>query len=112
MKIGVEKKGNVSILKPHGDIRVGEGDIALRKAFQTQVDEGGKLFVLNLKNVRFVDSAGLGELVASLKRVRETGGDMKLAEVNQRVADALVVTQLVKILDVYETEADAMGAYA
>jgi anti-sigma B factor antagonist len=64
-----------------------------------------------MERVRFIDSAGLGELVASLKRVREAGGDLKLSDVTQRVSEALVVTQLVRILDVYESESDAVATY-
>lgn len=111
MKIDFDHQGRVTILRPHGDIRVGEGDVALRKSFESHLEEGQRLFVLNLKGVRFIDSAGLGELVASLKRVREKEGDLKLAEVNKRVSDALVVTQLVKILDVYATESEAVSAF-
>ena len=111
MEIGVEKKGKITILKPRGDIRVGEGDVILRNAFQAQLDEGGGLFVLNLRDVRFIDSAGLGELVASLKRVREADGDLKLAQVNKRVSEALVVTQLIKIVDVYDSESEAIAAF-
>lgn len=111
MTITVEKKGKVMILKPQGDIRVSEGDVALRKAFHEQLEAGERMFVLNMDRVRFIDSAGLGELVASLKRVREAGGDLKLSDVTQRVSEALVVTQLVRILDVYESESDAVATY-
>lgn len=111
MDITVEKKGTVTVIKPHGDIRVGQGDVALQKTYQEQLSAGERLFVLDLSDVKFLDSAGLGELVATLKRVRQAGGDLKISSVNQRVSDALHVTQLVKILDVYEDQAAALAAF-
>lgn len=109
MNIGVKEHGKVVVLSPEGDIKVGEGDVALREKIQEQIAGGHEHLVLDLGGVRFMDSAGLGELVASLKRVREAGGELKIAKVNQRISDALTVTQLVKVLDIY---ADVSGAIA
>ncbi|UCF67038.1 MAG: STAS domain-containing protein [Acidobacteriota bacterium] len=111
MKIIVEQTGTVTILRPQGDIRVGEGDVALRGTLKEQLEQGKNRIVLDLAAVRFLDSAGLGELVASLKRVREAQGDMKIANVNQRVSDALHVTQLVRVLDIYKDVSEAIAAF-
>ncbi len=112
MKVDVREHGDVVIVAPEGDIKVGEGDIALREAIQTQLAEGRERLVLDLVRVRFMDSAGLGELVASLKRVREGGGSLKVAGVNQRITDALTVTQLVRVLDIYPDVDAAIAAFA
>jgi anti-sigma B factor antagonist len=111
MKMSVEEHGNVVIVSPQGDVKVGEGDVALRDTIQRYLGEGRTRFVLDLGEVRFMDSAGLGELVASLKRVREAGGDLKVAQANQRISDALHVTQLVRVLDVYAEVAEAIAAF-
>jgi len=111
MDIAVQDKGNVTILSPRGDIRVGEGDVKLRSVLKEQLEEGKTLFVLNLKDVRFLDSAGLGELVASLKRVAEKEGSLRICNANRRVSEALVVTKLIEILDVYESEAEAIASF-
>lgn len=111
MKMSVEEHGNVVIVMPQGDVKVGEGDVALRDTIQKYLSAGKTRFVLDLGEVRFMDSAGLGELVASLKRVREAGGDLKVAQANQRISDALYVTQLVRVLDVYGEVAEAIAAF-
>ncbi len=111
MNIGVREHGKVVIIVPEGDIKVGEGDIALRETVQRQLDEARQRIVLDLAQVRFMDSAGLGELVASLKRVRDAGGGLKVANVNQRISDALTVTQLVRVLDIYGSVEEAIASF-
>ncbi|RMG47555.1 MAG: anti-sigma factor antagonist [Acidobacteria bacterium] len=111
MKISVDQTGKVTILRPQGAVRVGEGDVALRNVVKEQLDQGRKLIVLDMESVSFLDSAGLGELVAALKRVREAGGDLKIAHVSQRVSDALHVTQLTRVLDVYKDVTEAIASF-
>ncbi len=112
MKIQVEMRGNVCTVSPQGDIRLGEGDLVLRDTIHKQLEAGHTKLVLNLANVRFMDSAGIGEIVACLKRVREGGGDLKLASLNQRITDLFTLTKLISIFDVYSDEGAAVAAYA
>ena len=112
MKIEVHEEGDIVIVAPEGDIKVGEGDIALREAILKQIEAGQQKLVLDLGNVRFMDSAGLGELVVSLRRVHEAGGAMRIAAVNQRITDALTVTQLVRVLDIYPDIDAAVTAFS
>ncbi len=111
MKLETVHQGRVTILRPHGDIKIGEGDVALKEAIRKELEAGQRHFVLNLEGVRFMDSAGLGELVANLKRVREAGGDLKVCGANQRISDAFHVTQLVKVLEIYPTEQEAIASF-
>ncbi len=67
--------------------------------------------MLDLGEVRYLDSAGLGELVATLKRVREAGGELRICGVNRRVDDAFHVTQLVRVLEIYKYRSDAISAF-
>ena len=111
MKIHTEEHGKIMIVAPEGDIRIGEGDVAMRETFRRLLDEGHRKFVLDLSNVRYLDSAGLGELVATLKRVREVGGALHICGVNQRVDEAFHVTQLVRVLDIYKDRTEAISAF-
>lgn len=111
MKMSTEEHGRVTVIIPEGDIKIGEGDVLLRNTFRTQIEAGKKLYILDLSNVRYLDSAGLGELVASLKRVKEVGGELRICGVNQRVDDAFRVTQLVRVLDIYRSREDAMASF-
>lgn len=111
MKMEVRERGGIVIVSPEGDIKVGEGDIALREAVQQQIVSGKNQVVLDLAKVRFMDSAGLGELVASLKRVREAGGQLKVAAVNQRITDALTITLLIRVLDIYDDVDGALASF-
>lgn len=111
MKIQVQMHGEVASVSPQGDIKLGEGDIALRETIHQQIEAGRTKIVLDLGNVRFMDSAGLGEVVACLKRVRELGGDLKLARLNQRITDLFTLTKLIAIFDTHDDEATAIGAF-
>jgi anti-sigma B factor antagonist len=111
MKINVEQHGKIVIVSPRGDIKIGEGDVALRNSFREQLEAGQRKFVLDLEGVRYLDSAGLGELVATLKRVRESDGELRICNVNQRVNDAFHVTQLVRVLDIYGSRDEAISSF-
>jgi anti-sigma B factor antagonist len=111
MKIQVNMHGDVVSVSPEGDIKLGEGDLALRDTIHKQIESGRNKIVLNLSTVRFMDSAGLGEVVACLKRVREAGGDLKLAGLNQRITDLFTLTKLISIFDTHDDEPTAVSAF-
>jgi len=111
MNIRTEEHGKIVIVIPEGDIKIGEGDVAMKETFRRLLDAGHRNFVLDLSGVRYLDSAGLGELVATLKRVREAGGELRICGVNQRVDDAFHVTQLVRVLDIYKDRTEAISAF-
>ena len=111
MKIQVNMHGDVVSVSPEGDIKLGEGDLALRDTIHKQIESGRHKIVLNLSAVRFMDSAGLGEVVACLKRVREAGGDLKLAGLNQRITDLFTLTKLISIFDTHDDEPKAVAAF-
>ncbi len=77
MKANVRHHGKVTVVDLSGKITIGEGDIKLRQAVNAILDEGRKNVVLNLGGVSYMDSAGIGELVACYKRAREKGADMR-----------------------------------
>jgi anti-sigma B factor antagonist len=112
MKIDVRMNGGVCVIAPQGDIRLSEGDLQLRDTVQRQIEAGYSRMVLDLGNVRFMDSAGIGEVVASLKRVRESGGDLKMSGLNQRITDLFTLTKLITIFEVHPDENAAVKSFS
>ncbi len=111
MKTGVRKVGEVSVITPVGDIKIGAGAETLRQTVQQQLDGGARKLVLDLGEVGYVDSSGLGEMVACLKRAAEAGGDLKLANRRKRVSDLFSLTRLETVFDSYPTVEDAVAAF-
>ncbi|MBP7146743.1 MAG: STAS domain-containing protein [Acidobacteria bacterium] len=111
MEILVEQRGPVTILRPQGDLKIGDGDVALRRAVQEQIQRGSRQIVLDLSRVAFMDSSGIGEIVASFKRVRRAGGEIKLSRPNPRVRETFGVTQLVRVLEIHEDEESAIASF-
>lgn len=111
MEIGIERREGVSVLRPHGELKVGGPDLVLRAAVDREIDAGSLQIVLDLKEVHFVDSSGLGEMVYALKKLRAGRGDLKLAAANRRVAETLRITQLVRVLEMHETPESAIAAF-
>lgn len=112
MKIQVAMDGNVCIVTPQGDIRLGEGDLVLRDTIHKQLDAGCQKLVLDMEGVRFIDSAGIGEIVACYQRVRKAGGDLKLAALNQRITDLFTLTRLITIFDVQPNTQAAVASFS
>jgi anti-sigma B factor antagonist len=111
MEIGVERRGEVTVLHPRGELKVGGPDLVLRAAFDRAIEQGSRRIVLDLGEVHFVDSSGLGEMVAALKKLRAGHGDLKLAAANRRVTETLRITQLVRVLEIHPDAAGAVAAF-
>ena len=111
LKLNVREAGHVSIVDLSGKITIGEGDSLLREKVQALLDGGKKNILLNLESVSYMDSAGIGELVACYKRAREKGGNVKLLKPAGKVQDLLALTKLEEVFDSYQTEKDALVAF-
>lgn len=111
MKINAEQHGKVTILRPQGNLTIGSGDIVLRETLQEQLKASHHRLVLDMKGVKYVDSAGLGELVASLKRTKDAGGNLKLCGLNDSVNNLMVLTKLIQIFEIHDTEVQAVSSY-
>ncbi|HHN74876.1 MAG TPA: anti-sigma factor antagonist [Acidobacteria bacterium] len=111
MKIRVHHLDKVCVLEPQGPIVHPLGDRSLRDQIRDETGAGERHFVLDMAGVPYIDSVGVGELIASLKRVRESGGDIKLAAVSQRVSDTLLLLRLVSILEIYASREEAIAAF-
>jgi len=103
--------GDVTILDLRGEVRIGEGSIALRDAIRQLADAGKKKLLLNLAGVSYIDSSGIGELIANYTTVSRQGGQLKLLKLTDRVQNLLVITKLLTVFDAYEDEAEALKSF-
>ncbi len=111
MRASLRQVGNISIIDLSGRITIGEGDVIMREKVSEVVDEGQKNIILNLNKVTYMDSAGIGELVACLKRVKEKGGMIKLLNASGKVHDLLQLTKLEDIFESYKDEKEAINSF-
>jgi anti-sigma B factor antagonist len=103
--------GDVTILDLSGDVRMGEGSIALRDAIRNLADQGKNKVLLNLAGVKYVDSSGIGELIANYTTISRQGGQLKLLKLTDRVQNLLVITKLLTVFDAYDDEAEALKSF-
>jgi anti-sigma B factor antagonist len=103
--------GDVAILDLSGAVRIGEGSVALRDGIRKLVDEGKNKILLNLGGVKYIDSTGIGELIANYTTVSRQGGQLKLLNLTDRVQNLLVITKLVTVFDSYDNEAEALKSF-
>ena len=112
MKIVERKVGDVTILDLQGKILIGEGDDALRDAVTRVVQSGQQKILLNLAEVPYVDSAGLGEIVRCYTTVSKAGGKLKLINLTKKIQDLLSITKLLTVFETYDSEEEATRSFA
>jgi anti-sigma B factor antagonist len=111
MKIVERQVEDVTVLDLHGKILIGEGDDALRDAVTRLVDGGRTKLLLNLADVPYVDSAGLGEIVRCYTTVSRKGGRLKLVNLTKKIQDLLAITKLLTVFETYDSEGDAVRSF-
>ena len=111
MNIETRKKGDVVIVDFQGRLAVGVGDEVLPRLVSELLDEGNRKILLNLSDMEYIDSSGLGELVQSLKTSKRFGAQLVLLKPQDRVRRTLKLTNLLPMFSVYETEAEALKAF-
>ena len=99
---------DVVILDLSGRITIGEGTVVIRDTIQKLLHAGHRKFLMNLEDVDYIDSAGLGELVMVFTTVRGEGGQVKLLKLTHRLRDLLQITKLLTVFDAYENETEAL----
>ena len=102
---------SVSILDLKGRITVGPEATALREAVAAMITRGGRMAVLNMAHVDYVDSTGLGALVTMATTLRKNGGNLKLLSLNRRNIELLVMTKLATVFEIFADEQDAVNSY-
>jgi anti-sigma B factor antagonist len=112
MKISTRQVDGVTILDLSGRITLGEGSVQLRDAVRDLLAKGQKNILLNLADVNYIDSSGIGELVSAYTTVRNQGGELKLLNLTKKVHDLLQITKLYTVFDVKDDEASAIASFA
>jgi anti-sigma B factor antagonist len=112
MKVSIRQRDGVTVLDLKGKITIGSGDLDMRNAIQQTVESGAKNILVNLSEVTTIDSSGVGELVSSYMTVTNRGAKLKLTQLPPKVQDVLFITQLSTVFDTYETEDEAIRAFA
>jgi anti-sigma B factor antagonist len=100
-----------AVVDVSGQITLGDGSALLRKTIRELLEQGHKHILLNLGEVNYIDSAGIGELVSGFTTVKNRGGELKLLNLNRRVRDVLQLTKLYTVFDVHTEEAAAVRSF-
>ena len=111
LSIKDRQAGEVTILDLSGKITIGEGSVQLREAVRRMLDEGRKKILLNLGDVSYVDSSGIGELVSSYTTTGNNGGQLKLLNQTKKIHDLLTITKLVTVFETHDNEETAVASF-
>ncbi|HET9167118.1 MAG TPA: STAS domain-containing protein [Candidatus Angelobacter sp.] len=111
MKASNRQVDGVTVVDMSGRITLGEGSVVLRDTIRDLVGKGQKKILLNLGDVTYIDSSGIGELVSAFTAVRREGGELKLLNLTKKVHDLLQITKLYTVFDIKDDEAAAIKAF-
>ena len=111
LTIASRELDGVTILDLSGRITLGEGSVQLRDAIRDLIGKGSKSILLNLGDVNYIDSSGLGELVSAFTTAKNQGAALKLLKLNKKVHDLLQLTKLYTVFDIYDDEASAIASF-
>ncbi len=112
MKASTRQVDGITIVDLSGRITLGEGSVVLRDTIKDLLGKGQKKILLNLGDVSYIDSSGIGELVSAFTSVRNQGGELKLLHLTKKVHDLLQITKLYTVFDVKDDEASAIAAFS
>ena len=112
LKINTRQVDGVNIVDCSGRITLGEGSVVLRDQVKDLLTKGQKKILLNLGDVNYIDSSGIGELVSAFTTTKNQGGELKLLNLTKKVHDLLQITKLYTVFDVKDDEAAAVKAFS
>ena len=111
-KLTTRQVGDVVVIDADGKITLGDGAITFRDSIRDLVAKGNKKLLVNLGEVSYIDSSGIGELVSGFTTVQHAGGAMKLLNLNKRVKDLLQITKLYTVFEVHDDEAAGVRSFS
>jgi len=111
LDVSERQAGDVTILDMTGEVRLGDSSVALRDSVRKLADAGKKKVLLNLAGVKYIDSSGIGELIANYTTISRQGGQLKLLNLTDRIQNLLVITKLLTVFDSYDDEAEALKSF-
>jgi anti-sigma B factor antagonist len=112
MQIEERVDGAVTILDLKGKITLGDGDEALKDKINSLVQQGRTLILLNFGDVPYIDSAGLGRIVAAYSTVTHQNGQLKLVNLTRRITDLLSITKLLTVFETFDSEQEALKSFS
>lgn len=112
VKLTSRQVGDVTVIDAAGRITLGEGASTFREKIRELVNNNSKKILLNLSDVTYIDSSGIGELVSGFTTVTNSGGQLKLIGLSKRVKDLLQITKLYTVFEAFEDEAQAVRSFA
>ena len=112
MQIEQRAVGDVTVLDLKGRVTLGEGDELLKDKVNSLLNQGLKKIVLNLADVPYIDSAGLGEIVRTYTTVSKQGGTLKLLNLTKRITDLLSITKLLTVFETFDNENEAVRSFS
>jgi anti-sigma B factor antagonist len=112
MKIETRTIGDIRILDCSGKITLGEGTMAVRNTVRDILKNNGKKIVLNLAEVNYIDSSGIGELVSTYSTVTNNGGQLKLLNMTKKIQELLTITKLLTVFQVFDSEQAALTSFS
>jgi anti-sigma B factor antagonist len=111
MKLSTRQVDGVTIVDASGRITLGEGSVMMRDTVRDLLAKGNKKIILNLGDVNYIDSSGIGELVSAYTTTKNQGGELKLLNLTKKVHDLLQITKLYTVFDVKDDEAAAVKGF-
>jgi|SRR5215216_5535694 anti-sigma B factor antagonist len=111
LNIKERQTGDVTILDLSGKVTIGEGSVQLREAVSRLLEAGKKKILLNLGDVSYVDSSGIGELVSSYTTTSNRGGHLKLLNLTKKIQDLLMITKLLTVFETHDDEQKAVASF-
>jgi len=111
MKANNRQMDGVTVVDMSGRITLGEGSVILRDTVRDLLSKGSKKILLNLGDVTYIDSSGIGELVSAFTSVRNQGGELKLLNLTKKVHDLLQITKLYTVFDIKDDETTAIKSF-
>jgi anti-sigma B factor antagonist len=112
MQIHERDVNDVTILGMHGKLTLGDGDELLRDKINSLVHQGKNKLILDLAEVPYIDSAGLGEIVKTYTTATRAGGALKLLNLTKRIQDLLAITKLLTVFETFDTEGEAVRSFS
>src|SRR5512135_162037 len=111
MKIESRTVRDVHVLDCSGKITLGEGTMAIRNTVREVLKNGGKKIILNLSDVNYIDSSGIGELVSSFTTVTNQNGQLKLLNLTKKIHELLAITKLLTVFQTFDNEQNAVASF-
>jgi anti-sigma B factor antagonist len=111
MQISERESGGVTVLDLSGKVTLGDGDTLLKDKLHSLLHQGKKNVLLNLGQVSYVDSAGLGAIVSAYTTMTREGGSLKLSNVTKKLQDLLSITKLLTVFETFDSEDEAVRSY-